>query len=56
MIAAFTDHWLGQGHLGPQMAIYFQGMSNDTKGKACQRIVDFNASSSGARTSTPVGQ
>jgi hemoglobin len=47
VIAAFTDQWLGQGLLDPRLAIYFKGMSNDTKGKARQLIVDFIAASFG---------
>jgi hemoglobin len=46
-IAAFTDQWLGRVLDGPRLAGYFRGMSNDTKGKARQLIVDFSAASFG---------
>ena len=53
VIAAFTDQWLGQGLGDPSLAPYFRGMSNDTKGRARQLIVDFIAASTGGRPSTP---
>jgi hemoglobin len=46
-IAAFTDQWLGLALGDPRLAGYFAGMSNNTKGKARQLIVDFIASSFG---------
>jgi hemoglobin len=49
-IAAFTDQWLGRALADPPLAAYFKGMSNDTKGKARQLIVDFIASSLGGPT------
>jgi hemoglobin len=50
VIAAFTDQWLGRVLSDPQLAGYFKGMSNDTKGKARQLIVDFIAASTGGPT------
>jgi hemoglobin len=50
VIAAFTDHWLGLVLGDPLLAPYFRGMSNDTKGKARQLIVDFTAASTGGPT------
>ena len=50
VVAAFTDHWLGLVLGDPQLAPYFRGMSNDTKGKARQLIVDFIAASAGGPT------
>jgi hemoglobin len=49
-IAAFTDQWLGRVLADPPLAAYFRGMSNDTKGRARQLIVDFIASSFGGPT------
>lgn len=50
VIATFTDQWLGLALGDPPLAVYFRGMSNDTKGKARQLIVDFIASSFGGPT------
>ena len=50
VIAAFTDQWLGLVLGDPVLAPYFRGMSNDTKGKARQLIVDFIAASTGGPT------
>jgi hemoglobin len=50
VIAAFTDQWLGRVLGDPLLAPYFRGMSNDTKGKARQLIVDFIAASTGGPT------
>src|SRR5215213_5735773 len=50
VIAAFTDQWLGLALADPPLAVYFKGMSNDTKGKARQLIVDFIAASTGGPT------
>src|SRR3954454_18127300 len=50
VIAAFTDQWLGLALADPPLAVYFKGMSNDTKGKARQLIVDFIAASFGGPT------
>jgi hemoglobin len=50
VIAAFTDQWLGLVLGDPQLAPYFRGMSNDTKGKARQLIVDFIVASAGGPT------
>jgi hemoglobin len=50
VIAAFTDSWLGRVLGDPLLAPYFRGMSNDTKGKARQLIVDFIAASTGGPT------
>jgi hemoglobin len=50
MIAAFVDHWLGLALDDPQLTGYFKGMSNDTKGKARQLIVDFFSASLGGPT------
>jgi hemoglobin len=50
VIAAFTDQWLGLVLADPALAPYFRGMSNDTKGKARQLIVDFIAAASGGPT------
>jgi hemoglobin len=50
VIAAFTDQWLGRVLGDPQLASYFKGMSNDTKGRARQLIVDFIAASTGGPT------
>jgi hemoglobin len=47
VIAAFVDHWLGQALGDPQLAVYFKGMSNDTKGRARQLIVDYFVASLG---------
>ena len=50
VIAAFADQWLGLALDDPLLAPYFRGMSNDTKGKARQLIVDFIAASTGGPT------
>jgi hemoglobin len=50
VVAAFTDSWLGLVLGDPTLAPYFRGMSNDTKRKARQLIVDFIAASSGGPT------
>jgi hemoglobin len=50
VIAAFTDQWLGLVLGDPVLAPYFRGMSNDTKGRARQLIVDFIAASTGGPT------
>ena len=50
VVAAFTDQWLGLALGDPALAPYFRGMSNDTKGKARQLIVDFIANSTGGPT------
>ena len=50
VIAAFTDQWAGRFLADPPLAAYFKGMSNDTKGKARQLIVDFIAASLGGPT------
>ena len=50
VIAAFTDQWLGRVLDDPLLSPYFRGMSNDTKGKARQLIVDFIAASTGGPT------
>jgi hemoglobin len=50
VIAAFTDQWLGLVLGDPLLAPYFRGMSNDTKGRARQLIVDFIAASTGGPT------
>ena len=50
VIAAFTDQWLGLVLGDPELAPYFRGMSNNTKGKARQLIVDFIAASTGGPT------
>jgi hemoglobin len=50
VIAAFTDQWLGLVLGDPALAPYFRGMSNDTKGRARQLIVDFIAASTGGPT------
>ena len=50
VIAAFTDQWLGRVLGDPLLSPYFRGMSNDTKGKARQLIVDFIAASTGGPT------
>jgi hemoglobin len=50
VIAAFTDQWLGLVLGDPALAPYFRGMSNDTKGRARQLIVDFIAASAGGPT------
>jgi hemoglobin len=50
VIAAFTDQWLGRVLADPALAPYFRGMSNDTKGRARQLIVDFIAASTGGPT------
>jgi hemoglobin len=50
VIAAFTDQWLGLVLGDPALGPYFRGMSNDTKGKARQLIVDFIAASTGGPT------
>ncbi len=49
-IAAFTDQWLGRVLADPPLASYFRGMSNDTKGRTRQLIVDFIAASFGGPT------
>ena len=49
-IAAFVDQWAGRFLADPPLAAYFRGMSNDTKGKARQLIVDFIAASLGGPT------
>ena len=53
VIAAFTDQWLGYVLGDPLLSPYFRGMSNDTKGRARQLIVDFIAAAAGGRPSTP---
>jgi hemoglobin len=50
VIATFTDQWLGRGLDDPSIALYFRGMSNDTKGRARQLLVDFIAASTGGPT------
>ena len=50
VIAAFTDQWLGRVLGDPLLSPYFRGMSNDTKGRARQLIVDFIAASTGGPT------
>jgi hemoglobin len=50
VIAAFTDSWLGRVLGDPLLSPYFRGMSNDTKGRARQLIVDFIAASTGGPT------
>ena len=50
VIAAFTDLWLGRVLGDPLLAPYFRGMSNDTKARARQLIVDFIAASTGGPT------
>lgn len=50
VVAAFTDNWLGRVVADPALAGYFKGMSNDTKRKARQLIVDFVAASTGGPT------
>ena len=50
VIAAFTDSWLGRVLGAPLLSPYFRGMSNDTKGRARQLIVDFIAASTGGPT------
>ena len=50
VIATFTDQWLGYVLGDPLLSPYFRGMSNDTKGKARQLIVDFIAASTGGPT------
>jgi hemoglobin len=50
VIAAFTDQWLGYVLADPLLAPYFRGMSNDTKARARQLIVDFIAASTGGPT------
>ena len=50
VIAAFTDQWLGLVLADPLLAPYFRGMSNDTKARARQLIVDFIAASTGGPT------
>jgi hemoglobin len=50
VIAAFTDQWLGLVLGDPLLAPYFRGMSNDTKGRARQLIVDFIAASTSGPT------
>ena len=50
VIAAFTDSWLARVLGDPDLAPYFRGMSNDTKGKARQLIVDFISASTGGPT------
>ena len=50
VIAAFTDQWLGYVLGDPLLSPYFRGMSNDTKGRARQLIVDFIAASTGGPT------
>ena len=50
VIAAFTDQWLGLVLGDPLLAPYFRGMSNDTKARARQLIVDFIAASTGGPT------
>lgn len=47
VICAFVDQWLGLVLGDPQLGIYFKGMSNDTKGKARQLIVDYFVASLG---------
>jgi hemoglobin len=47
VIAAFVDQWLGHVLGDPRLAIYFKGMSNDTKGRARQLIVDYYVASLG---------
>ena len=48
--AAFTDQGLGGVLADPPLAAYFRGMSNDTKGRTRQLIVDFIAASFGGPT------
>jgi len=50
VIAAFTDQWLGYVLGDPLLSPYFRGMSNDTKGRARQLIVDFIAAAAGGPT------
>jgi hemoglobin len=50
VIAAFTDQWLGYVLGDPLLSPYFRGMSNDTKGRARQLIVDFIAACTGGPT------
>jgi hemoglobin len=50
VVAAFTDQWLGLVLGDPALSPYFRGMSNDTKGRARQLIVDFIAASTGGPT------
>lgn len=50
VIAAFTDQWLGRVLGDSTLAGYFKGMSNDTKGRARQLIVDFIAAETGGPT------
>ena len=50
VIAAFTDQWLGLVLGDPALSPYFRGMSNDTKGRARQLIVDFIAAAAGGPT------
>ena len=50
VIAAFTDQWLGRVLGDPLLAPYFRGMSNDTKARARQLIVDFIAAATGGPT------
>ena len=50
VVAAFTDQWLGLVLGDPLLPSYFRGMSNDTKGKARQLIVDFIAAATGGPT------
>ena len=50
VIAAFTDQWLGLVLADPLLSPYFRGMSNDTKARARQLIVDFIAASTGGPT------
>jgi hemoglobin len=50
VIAVFTDQWLGRVLGDPLLSPYFRGMSNDTKGRARQLIVDFIAASTGGPT------
>ncbi len=47
VIAALVDHWLGLVLSDPPLAVYVKGMSNDTKGRARQLIVDFFVASLG---------
>jgi hemoglobin len=47
VICAFVDQWLGLALGDDQLAGYFKGMSNDTKGKARQLIVDYVVASLG---------
>src|SRR6266571_4310173 len=47
VICSFVDQWLGLVLGDDQLGKYFAGMSNDTKGKARQLIVDYYVASLG---------